>query len=240
MRLDFDNTYVLVDLVEGSNGLDDVVVLLVHAELHLCARVCVTETEDGAVNVAGLELLDELARVLAQTTEEVSDDFGGLGGLAGEVGEGSLDASSQVALAQSEGDGLLLAGLGEVGLESRAQEVGEDALGDVVDLLQRILGTLERSKTDKLDSLAELVKVLNSLLNFGKAVANGIRLQDYFEDLRSALATLFELAAANFETYRIADGTLVEEVVDRHRDCRKAWFVSRCGDARRNPACGRD
>jgi hypothetical protein len=47
----------------------------------------VTETEDGAVDIAGLELLDELARVLAETTEEVSDDLGGLGGLAGEVGE---------------------------------------------------------------------------------------------------------------------------------------------------------
>lgn len=148
-----------------------------------------TETKDGAVNITWLKLLNELAGVLAQATEKVSDDFGGLRGLAGEVGEGGLDASSQVALAQSKSDGLLLAGLGKVGLEGRAQEVGEDALGDVVNLLQRILGTLERRKADKLNGLSELVEILHSLLDFGKAVANGIRLQDYFKDLRSALAT---------------------------------------------------
>jgi hypothetical protein len=185
----------------------------------------VTETEDGAVDIAGLELLDELARVLAETTQEVSDDLGGLGSLAGEVGEGGLDATSQVALAQTEGDGLLLAGLGEVGLEGRAQKVGEDALGDVVNLLQRILGSLERRKANKLDGLAELVEVLDCLLDFGKTVANGIGLQDYFEDLRCALATFFFLkhAAVSSWTYRIADRALVEEVINRHGDCRAAW-----------------
>jgi hypothetical protein len=199
-----------------------VVVLLVHAELHLGAGVCVAKTENGAVNVAGLELLDELARVLAETTEEVRDDFGCLGGFAGKVGEGGLDASGQVAFAQTKGDGLLLANLGEVGLESRAQKVGEDTLGNVVDFLERILGSLKRRKTNKLDSLSELVKILDSLLDFGKTVANGVGLQNYFEDLRGALATLFEQKAPNCQTYRIADRALVEEVVDRHRDCRKA------------------
>lgn len=182
-------TYVLVDLVKRSNGLDDVVVLLVHAELHLGAGVCVTETEDGTVDVAGLELLDKLARVLTQTTKQVSNDFGGLGGLAGEVGERRLDASGQVALADTKGDSLLLAGLGKVGLEGRAQKVGEDALGDVVDLLQRILSTLERRKTNELDGLSELIEILHGLLDFGKAVANGVGLQDHLENLRSALAT---------------------------------------------------
>lgn len=185
-----------------------------------------TETENGAVDIAGLELLDELARVLAKTTEEVSDDFGGLGSLAGKVGKGGLDATSQVALAQTKGDGLLLAGLGEVGLEGRAQKVGEDALRDVVNLLQRILSSLERRKANKLDGLAELIEVLNCLLDFGKAVANGIGLQDYFEDLRCALATFFFLlkhAAVSSWTYRIADRALVEEVINRHRDCRAAW-----------------
>jgi hypothetical protein len=181
-------THILVDLVEGSDGLDDVVVLLVDAELHLGTRVGVTETKDGAVDIAGLELLDELARVLAQTTEKVRDDLRGFAGLAGEVGEGGLDASSQVLLADTESDGLLLSGLGEVGLEGRAQEVGEDALGDVVDLLQRILGTLEWRKADELDSLSKLVEVLHGLLDFGQAVANGVGLQNYFENLCSALA----------------------------------------------------
>jgi hypothetical protein len=92
-RLSTDHTHVFVDLVKGRDSLDDVVVLLVHAELDLSAGVCVTETKNGAVDVAGLELLDKLARVLAKTTEEVRDDLGGLGGFAGKVREGSLDVS---------------------------------------------------------------------------------------------------------------------------------------------------
>lgn len=164
------------------------VVLLVHAELDLSTGVCVTETEDGAVDIAGLELLDELARVLTKTTEEVRDNLRSLRSLAGEVGESRLNASSQIAFADTEGDGLLLASLGEIRLEGRAQEIRENALRNVVDLLQRILGALEWRKTNELNSLSKLVKILHSLLNFGKAVANGIGLQDYFEDLRSALA----------------------------------------------------
>ena len=198
------------------------VVLLVHAELDLGTRVCVTKTEDGAVDIAGLELLDELARVLAETTKQVGDNFGCLGSLAGEVGKSSLDATGQVAFAESKRDGLLLAGLGKVGLERRAQEVGEDTLRDVIDLLQRVLGTLEWRKANELDGLAELVEILHGLLDFGKAVANGVGLQDYFKDLRSALATLVEHEALSSRTYRIADRALVEEVVYRHRDRRKA------------------
>jgi hypothetical protein len=178
------HTHILVDLVERRNGLDDVVVLLLDAELDLCARVGVAETEDGPVDVAGLQLLDELRRVLAQATEQVGDDFGRVAGLAGQVGEGGLDAAREVALADAQGDGLLLAGLGQVGLEGRAQEVGEDALTDVVDLLQRILGALERRKADELDRLAELVEVLRRLLHLGEAVANGVGLEDDLEDLR--------------------------------------------------------
>jgi hypothetical protein len=221
-RLSTDHTHVFVDLVKGRDSLDDVVVLLVHAELDLSAGVCVTETKNGAVDVAGLELLDKLARVLAKTTEEVRDDLGGLGGFAGKVREGSLDASCQVAFAQTKGDGLLLASLGEVGLEGRAQKVGKDTLRNVVDFLERILGSLERCKANKLDGLSKLVKILDSLLDFGKAVANGVGLQNYFEDLRRALASLFDQKALNCRTYRIADRALVEEIVNRHRDCRKA------------------
>lgn len=215
-------TNVLINLVKGCNSLDDVVVLLVHAELDLSTGVCVTQTKDGSIDIAGLEFLDKLARVLAETTEEVSDDFGSLSSFTGKIGESGLDASSQVAVADSKGNGLLLASLGQVGLEGRAQEVGEDALGDIVDFGERILGSLERSKTDKLDGLSKLVKILHGLLDFGKAVANGVGLQDHLEDLRSALATLFEYRALCFSTYRIADRAFVKEVVDRHRDNRKA------------------
>jgi hypothetical protein len=49
------------------------IVLLVDAELHFSSRVCVSKTQDGAVDVAGLKLLDQLAAVLAEPTEEIRD-----------------------------------------------------------------------------------------------------------------------------------------------------------------------
>jgi hypothetical protein len=179
-------TYVLVNLVKRCDGLDDVVVLLLDAELDLGARVRVAETEDGPVDVAGLKLLDELARVLAQATEQVSDDFRGVAGLAGEVGECGLDATRQILLADADGDGLFLSGFGQVCLEGRTQEVGQDALADVVDLLQRILGALKRRKADKLDRLAKLVEVLDGLLYLCQATSNRVGLEDHLEDLRMA------------------------------------------------------
>lgn len=88
--------HTLVDLVQGRNSLNDVVVVLVDGELDLGTRVGVTETENGAVDIAGLELLDQLLAVLAETSEQIGDDLAGLGGFAGEVGEGSLDATGEV------------------------------------------------------------------------------------------------------------------------------------------------
>lgn len=134
------------------------------------------KTEDGAVNVAWLKLLDKLAAVLAEAAKQVSDDFGGDAGFACEVGESRLDATRQVALAYSERDGLLLSSLGEVCLERSSQEVRHDAFRDIVDLGEGILGTLERRKPDELDGLSEFVEVLYSLLHFCETAANGVGL----------------------------------------------------------------
>jgi hypothetical protein len=52
-----------------------VVVLLVDAELDFSSGVRVAKTQNGAVNVARLKLLDELAAVLAESTEEIRHDL---------------------------------------------------------------------------------------------------------------------------------------------------------------------
>jgi hypothetical protein len=70
-----ERVQVFINLVQGSNSLDNVIVLLVDAELHFSSRVCVPKTQDGAVDVAGLKLLDQLAAVLAESTEEIRDDL---------------------------------------------------------------------------------------------------------------------------------------------------------------------
>jgi len=151
-------------------------------ELDLAARVGVSKTKNGAVDIAGLELLDELAAVLAKTAKQVRDDFGGDGSLAREVGESGLDATRQVALAYTKRDGLLLSSLREVGLERSPQEIRHDAFRDIVDLGEGILGALERRKADELDGLSEFVEILHSLLHFRETAANGVGLEDDLED----------------------------------------------------------
>lgn len=144
----------LVEVVDGSNSLDNVVVVLLDAELDLGTRVGVTKTKLGTVDIAGLELLEELLGVKSQTTEEVGADFGSLRGLALERGESSLDASSKTSVGNTEDGLVLLAGLGHVGLEDGLQVVGHDALGDEVSVLESLGGALERSEGDELDHLA--------------------------------------------------------------------------------------
>lgn len=78
---------------------DDVVVVLLHRELNLSTGVRVAETEDRAVNIARLKLLDQLLTVLAQTAEKICDDLAGLAGLHVQVREGGLDATSKISVA---------------------------------------------------------------------------------------------------------------------------------------------
>ena len=112
-------TYVFVNLVKGCDSLYDVVVLLLDTELDLGSRVGVAKTEDRPVNVAGLKLLDELARVLAESTEQVGYDLGSVARLARQVGKRRLNASRQVLLAHTQSDGLLLSSFWQVCLECR-------------------------------------------------------------------------------------------------------------------------
>lgn len=135
--------------------------------------------------------------MLANPTKQISDNFRGVAGFAGEVGECGLDATRKVPLAHTKSDCLLLSGLGEVGLESGPQEVRHDTFRDIVDLGESILSTLEWGQADKLDSLAKLVEVLNCLLHFLQAIANGVWLDRNLED-------------------GIADRAFVEEVIDAH------------------------
>jgi len=144
----------LVEVVDGSNSLDDVVVVLLDAELHLGTRVGVTKTKLGTVDITGLELLEELLGVESQATEEVGADFRGFGGLALERRESSLDASGKTSVGNTEDGLVLLAGLGHVGLEDGLQVVGHDALRDEVGVLKSLGGALEGSEGDELDHLA--------------------------------------------------------------------------------------
>lgn len=129
----------LVELVEDSNGLDDVVVIALNGELNLGARVSVTKTKLGGVHITLTQLLQQLGGVQSDTTKHILDDFAGVSSLAVNEREGRLDASSQGLVGQTQNNLLLLVGLGQVQFEERDQSVRSDTLGDIVDFTESLL-----------------------------------------------------------------------------------------------------
>lgn len=153
--------------------------------------------------------------MLANPAKQISHHLRSVAGLAAEVGECGLDAARKVPLAHAKRNRLLLPRLGEIGLESGPQEVRHDAFRDIVDFGKRILGALEWSQTDKLDSLSKLVQVLHCLLHFLQAIANRVWLDRNLED-------------------GIAHRAFVEEVIDAHRVGKKV--ARRMGEQRAQQA----
>ncbi|TKW50476.1 hypothetical protein CTA1_5542 [Colletotrichum tanaceti] len=138
----------LVLELDGGAGLDDVVVVLGGAELHLGARVRVAQTEAGGGRVARLQALEEAVGMQADAAEEVAGGLGGLGGFAVDTGEGGLDHGGQILFGHRDGDSALLAArLGEVELKDRLEVVRHETLRDVVDLVQRLLSGAVREET---------------------------------------------------------------------------------------------
>lgn len=139
----FVNAHVeLVDTlvleVDGRAGLDDVVVVAGNAELYLGAGVGVAHTQTGLLDIAVLESAEKLVGVQSDTANNVANDVRGIGGLALEAGEESLDRASKVLLGNTEDNLGLLADLGEVEFEDRLEVVRDDSLTDEVDVLESL------------------------------------------------------------------------------------------------------
>lgn len=173
----------LVELVKRGNGLDDVVVVLLDAELDLGTRVGVAETKLGPVNIAILELLEELGCVQTEATEEVGDNFVDFGSLALDVGKVRLDATGQVLFLNTDCDLLLLARVRDVELDDGLEVLGANAFGNVVLVLQRLRGTLERRESLDRDKLSKGRQLRGLFLNLLQTVANGISLMLNLENL---------------------------------------------------------
>ncbi len=137
----------LVKRVEGRNALDDVVVVLVDAELDLGAGVGVAETKLGAVDVALLQSLEQLVGVETNAAQERGNDLGGIGGLALDAGEGGADLAGYPLVDDAQHDlALLSARLRQVEFEGVLEVLGHDALGNEIDGLQTVGGRAERSR----------------------------------------------------------------------------------------------
>lgn len=121
--------------------------------------------------------------MLTETSQQITNNRVGVSRLTGEVGKRSLDATSEVLLPDSNGDGLLLACLGEVRFKSGLEKLAHDTLANVVDFLQRIASSLERRQTDELNSFSKFIEILNSLLYLFQTVSNRVRLVYDLENL---------------------------------------------------------
>lgn len=136
----------LVEVVQGSNGLDDVVVVLLDGELDLCARVGVAKTKLCSLDISLVEALQELSGVESQASEEISDNLGGVTSLALDGGEVGLDATGQGLVLDTENDLLLLADFRETELKDGAQIFGQNTLRDEVDVLKGLGRTSVKSE----------------------------------------------------------------------------------------------
>ena len=194
----------LVEVVDGRNGLNDVVVVLLHAELDLGTTVRMSKTQLSTGDIAGLQALEELLGVQSHATEKVTRQLAGLGCLALNAGEFGFDASRQILIAHTQNHLALLSCLGQVGLKHRAQVVAHETLGDLVGVLQSLAGTLEWREGHQLHHLAEASEISMTLLDFLLARANGVGLELDREDC-------------------IAHARFVEEIVDGRHGWRRRF-----------------
>ena len=109
--------------------------------------------------------------MLAKTSEKVRYGFAGFRGFKHKLRELALDRTSQKLFRDTERD--LLASW-NIRLKSGLEIVRQEALTDSVDFAKGLLSALERSKTDKLNSLSELRKVLRSVLDLLEATSNRV------------------------------------------------------------------
>ena len=169
---DIPNTHrkgvnVLVELIQQADTLDNVVIDTVDVELDLAARVGVRETELRLLDVAGLELLDELGKVHTHAADELLHERAA----ADVAADALLDRGGELLLGDAERHGglaLLLGGrggLGQVAVEKVGERLVQHALGDGVDVGERLLGRLERLESHELHHGLELAKVEDLLLN---------------------------------------------------------------------------
>eukprot|EP00965_Chrysotila_dentata_P102116 3370833-Pleurochrysis_carterae.AAC.1 len=87
---------------------------------------------------------------------------------------GFLDGGAYLVLGNAEGEGGLLPrlGRGQVSLEASLERRREHALGDIVDVLERVLGRLEGEKAAERHHLGKALEVGHRLLHVGKRRAD--------------------------------------------------------------------
>ncbi|KAH3661226.1 hypothetical protein OGAPHI_006633 [Ogataea philodendri] len=170
---------VLVQLVEQSNGLDDVIVVLLNRKLNLGSGVGVSKTKLGSFQVSLLKTLEQLGTENTDTSQQILHNFVGV---ALDVWKNLLDRRSKGLVRNTKSNLVLLGSLWQVQLDHRLQVVGNKSLTDLVGVLKSLGSSLERSKGHKLNKLGKSSQVVTGALDLLESRANLVLLHLHLED----------------------------------------------------------
>mmetsp|Transcript_5496 Transcript_5496/g.13902 ORF Transcript_5496/g.13902 Transcript_5496/m.13902 type:complete len:342 (+) Transcript_5496:700-1725(+) len=166
---------VLVQRVDQRDGLDDHVVRAVHVELHLGARVTVRQAQLRLLVVAILQRLEEAREVHAAAAHDLADV------VVAHARDGRLlhDGVAQLGVRHAQLElGLLgVLHLGQVHLQEVLEVLAADAVGDHVDLAQRVGRRREGLEPLQLHHLAEARHVDDGLLHSLLRLSNLIHVE---------------------------------------------------------------
>lgn len=95
-RVPFSNSHRervdgLVELVENSNSLDDVVVIALDGELNLSSRVGMTETKLSSSHISLAKLFQQLSSMEPNTAKHILNNLTRIAGFAIDKWEGAFD-----------------------------------------------------------------------------------------------------------------------------------------------------
>lgn len=143
-RIPFTDTHrecvdSLVQLVEDSNSLNNVVVITLDGELDLSARIGVTKTKLGSVHVTLAKLLQQLGGMQSESTEHVLNNLAGVASLTFNERKCRLDTSSKSLVSKTHNNLLVLVRLRKIQLEERNKSLRGNTFRNIVDFTKGLL-----------------------------------------------------------------------------------------------------
>jgi len=129
----------LIKGIKRGYLLNNVVVVLVDIELDLAPRVSMTHAELCAPDIAILQTLQQLLRVMPKTAQKICHNLRSVARLAHHAREFVANRPCQLLVCHAQNNlALLPAGLRQVEFQNLAEVVGQDALGNLVNILKAL------------------------------------------------------------------------------------------------------
>lgn len=139
------------------------------------------KTQLGFLLITFPQFLEKRSRVGTNTTEQIGDRFGRVGGLGLNAGECRLDITGKSSIGDTEHD-LGLLGRRDVEGDGGLEVIGHQPLADGMDVLEGLGGRSPNGVRSQINHLAELGEVLGGLLDLVELQADIIALVDDLEE----------------------------------------------------------